>query len=102
MTHPKISLFAAALLAGCSSLAPGGANPPAPAAPVSVTWSSPTGEVEWVSADARRAWQAGQWWTLFDDATLNELMPRVEVGNQNLAQMVANVAQAQAMLRQAE
>ncbi|MDR2154277.1 MAG: efflux transporter outer membrane subunit, partial [Burkholderiaceae bacterium] len=39
---------------------------------------------------------------LFDDATLNELMPRVEVGNQNLAQMVANVAQAQAMLRQAE
>ncbi|MDR0274996.1 MAG: efflux transporter outer membrane subunit [Burkholderiaceae bacterium] len=103
MAFTKIPLAAAALLlAGCGSLAPGGANPPAPAAPVSLTWKSASGDVDWISADARRAWQTGQWWLLFDDAPLNELMPRVAVGNQNLAQMVAGVAQAQALLQQAD
>ena len=100
----KFPLFGAAalLLAGCGSLAPGGANPPAPQAPVSAAWKSPAGDVNWISADAHQAWQAGQWWTLFNDAPLNDLMPRVAVGNQNLAQMVASVAQAQALLQQAQ
>ena len=104
MTFTKIALATAAalLLAGCGSLAPGGANPPAPAAPLSLTWKSPAGDIEWISADARGAWQTGQWWLLFDDAQLGELMPRVTVGNQNLARMVANVAQAQALLQQAD
>ena len=103
MTLKKISLLplAALLLAGCS-LAPGGANAPTPEAPVSQTWKNADGSVEWISADARRQWQTGQWWLLFDDAGLNELMPRVLVGNQNLAQMVAGVAQARALLQQAE
>jgi len=101
---PKFSAWsvAALLLAGCGSLAPGGANPPAPEAPVGASWKSASGEVNWISADAHQAWQTGQWWTLFGDAPLNELMPRVVVGNQNLAQMVANVAQAQALLQQAQ
>ena len=104
MTFTKIALATAAalLLAGCGSLAPGGANPPAPAAPLSLTWKSPAGDIEWISADARQAWQTGQWWLLFDDAQLGELMPRVAVGNQNLARMVASVAQAQALLQQAD
>ena len=107
MTLDKIApLTAAALtawaLAGCGSLAPGGANPPAPAAPVSLTWESAGGNVDWISADARRQWQTGQWWQLFGDAPLDELMPRVLVGNQNLAQAVANVAQARAQLEQAQ
>jgi NodT family efflux transporter outer membrane factor (OMF) lipoprotein len=96
------ALLLALLLAGCGSLAPGGAQPPAPDAPVSAGWKSPGGDVTWISAEARRQWQAGQWWTLFDDAPLNALMPRVLVGNQNLAQMVANEAQARALLQQAE
>ena len=104
---PALTTSAALLLAGCGSLAPGGANPPAPPAPVteSSNWKTPGGDVHWVSADARRdqeAWQAGQWWIFFDDAPLDDLMPRVEVGNQNLAQMVANVAQAEALLQQAQ
>jgi NodT family efflux transporter outer membrane factor (OMF) lipoprotein len=99
----KIALLPAAaalFVAGCS-LAPGGANPPAPEAPISLTWKSATGDIEWISADVRRQWQAGQWWLLFDDTGLNGLMPRVAVGNQNLALMVANVAQARALLQQA-
>ena len=105
MTFNKTALMTAAasalLLAGCGSLAPGGANPPAPSAPVSQTWKEAADGVDWISADAHRQWQAGQWWLLFGDAQLDELMPRVLVGNQNLAQMVANVAQAQALLQQA-
>jgi NodT family efflux transporter outer membrane factor (OMF) lipoprotein len=102
LTEIALATAAALLLTGCGSLAPGGANPPAPEAPVSMTWKSPTGDVEWISTDARQAWQAGQWWLLFDDAPLNELIPRVAVGNQNLARMVAGVAQAQALLQQAD
>ena len=99
---PSFAALAALLLAGCGTLAPGGANPPAPSAPVSLTWAGAADGVDWISADARQHWQAGQWWTLFNDAQLDELMPRVLIGNQNLAQMVANVAQAQALLQQAE
>jgi NodT family efflux transporter outer membrane factor (OMF) lipoprotein len=107
MTLDKIPLstvaaLAALLLAGCGSLAPGGAHPPPPAAPASLSWKSADGDVDWISADARRQWQTGQWWALFGDAQLDALMPRVLVGNQNLAQMVANVAQARALLQQAE
>ncbi|MDR0457926.1 MAG: efflux transporter outer membrane subunit [Burkholderiaceae bacterium] len=107
MTLDKIApLTAAALtalaLAGCGSLAPGGANPPAPGAPVSPAWKGAASNVDWISANARRQWQTGQWWRLFGDAQLDELMPRVEVGNQNLAQAVANVAQARALLEQAQ
>jgi NodT family efflux transporter outer membrane factor (OMF) lipoprotein len=99
---PVLIAAAALLLTGCGSLAPGGANPPAPSAPVSLAWKNYSSDVDWISADAHQAWQTGQWWLLFGDAPLNELMPRVVVGNQNLAQMVANVAQAQALLQQAE
>ncbi|MDR2186830.1 MAG: efflux transporter outer membrane subunit [Azonexus sp.] len=91
------------LLAACGSLAPGG---PAPEAPVSQNWKSVTGDIAWInaeiSADARQQWQSGEWWRLFGDAALDDLMPQVAVGNQNLAQMVANVAEAEALLRQAE
>ncbi|MDR2837083.1 MAG: efflux transporter outer membrane subunit [Azonexus sp.] len=100
--RPILLLPAILLLAACGSLAPGGANPAAPQAPVSQNWKSASGEIAWISADARQQWQSGEWWRLFDDAALNALMPRIAVGNQNLAQMAANVAQAEALLQQAE
>jgi len=56
----------------------------------------------WVSTQDYRHWQAGQWWALFGDPTLDALMGRVESDNQSLALAVANVAQAEALLRQAE
>jgi NodT family efflux transporter outer membrane factor (OMF) lipoprotein len=42
-----------------------------------------------------------QWWTVFQDDTLNELIPQVDVSNQNLAQSIAAYAQAEAVVRQA-
>ena len=85
------------LLCGCN-LAP---RQPAPAAPLSQGWkaSAPAG---WVSTDAYQSWNSGQWWQLFGDEALSALMPRIDIGNQNLALALANVAQAQALLRQAQ
>jgi NodT family efflux transporter outer membrane factor (OMF) lipoprotein len=41
-----------------------------------------------------------QWWTVFNDATLNDLESRVEVSNQNLAAAEAAYRQALAAVRQ--
>ena len=95
LTRPA-ALALAALLGACST-AP---RDEAPSTPTVAGWKSaaPPG---WIStADAPAAWQAGRWWTLWDDPLLDALMQRVEVGNQNLALAVANVAQAEALLRQ--
>ncbi len=87
----------ALLLAGCSTA------PPHEAPPVAVGqgWrgAAPEG---WVSTADYRAWQEGRWWTLFGDEGLSALVPRVDIGNQNLAAAAARVLQAQALLRQAE
>ncbi len=84
-------------LAGCA------AQPPhqAPAVEVGAAWSGAAPE-GWLSTAHYRAWQEGHWWALFGDAGLDALMPRVEIGNQNLAAAAARVLQAQALLRQAE
>ena len=83
-------------LAGCS-LAPLDATPPIT---VPAAWKSAAPQAGWISADTGRDWQAGRWWTPFNDPQLDALMARVDIGNQNLALAVANVRQAQAMLRQ--
>ncbi|UHJ63796.1 efflux transporter outer membrane subunit [Melaminivora jejuensis] len=84
-------------LAGCT------AAPPheAPLVAVGQDWLGVAPE-GWVGTEHYRAWQEGRWWELFGDEGLDALMPRVEIGNQNLAAAVARVAQAQALLRQAQ
>ena len=96
--RPPLALAVCLLLGACAAPAPDAA----PSVPLSTAWKSapPPG---WIStADAPAAWQEGRWWALFADPQLDSLMQGVEVGNQNLAQAVASVAQAQALLRQAE
>ena len=67
---------------------------------VPTAWKSAAPAEGWINADAARQWQAGRWWALFNDAQLDALIERVNIGNQNLAVAVANVRQAQALLRQ--
>lgn len=86
----------AAVLSACS-LAP--TTPMEPMA-LPAAWRSAPTATGWVSADAARAWREGQWWLLWDDPVLHALMARVELNNQNLKAAAANVAQAQALLRQ--
>ena len=71
-----------------------------PVAPLSAAWKTAAPQAGWVNADEARAWQAGLWWELFGDAELSALMQRVNIHNQNLALAAANVAQAEALLRQ--
>lgn len=91
-------LFTSALLAACSTVAPP-SETPAPPLPAAWQGVAPSG---WVSTTDYRRWQEGQWWQLFGDDALDALMARVEVGNQNIAAAAANVAQAEALLRQSE
>ncbi|HMN22101.1 MAG TPA: efflux transporter outer membrane subunit [Ottowia sp.] len=97
-TSRSVLVLAASLLLAACSLAPG---TPTPAAPLASGWKSvaPQG---WVSTAEHQRWQEGRWWALFGDAGLDALMPRVDIGNQNLALAVAQVAQAEALLRQAQ
>jgi NodT family efflux transporter outer membrane factor (OMF) lipoprotein len=92
-----LALAASALLAACS-LAP---RTPTPAVPLASGWKSvaPQG---WVSTADYQHWQEGRWWSLFGDTQLDALVQQVEIGNQNLALAVAQVAQAEALLRQAQ
>lgn len=68
--------------------------------PVPMNWKNAAPAEGWVSAEQARAWSQGQWWLLWDDPVLHGLVQRVEWNNQNLKVAAANLAQAQALLRQ--
>ena len=55
---------------------------------------------DWVTAAPADAVERGSWWALFGDPTLNALMPRVAVSNQNVAAAAAAYAQARALVAQ--
>ncbi len=94
---PLAALGAAALLAGCAQTAPA----PPPPLPVPLHWKHAEPAPGWVDAAQARAWSQGQWWLLWPrDALLHGLIERVELNNQNLQVAAANVAAAQALLRQ--
>lgn len=97
LTLTGVFLALTLLLCSCSQ-AP---LQPTPAVALSAGWkgSAPAG---WVSTEDYQHWTSGQWWLMWGDEDLNALMPRIEIGNQNLALALANVAQAQALLRQAQ
>ena len=55
----------------------------------------------WQVAQPRDEAPKGAWWTVFGDATLDELMPQVEVSNQNLRAAEARYRQASTAVRAA-
>jgi multidrug efflux system outer membrane protein len=85
-------LIAAASLAGCS-LAPPESLPPSPAAPA----YKELGPWKPVAATPL---EAGKWWTVFADPTLDDLEGRIEGANPDLAAAVARYDQARAALRE--
>ncbi|MDM0011878.1 efflux transporter outer membrane subunit [Variovorax sp. J22P168] len=88
-------LALSAALAGCA-VGPAYERP-AVAAPAA--WKSAPAAAGWQPAAPADAYDRGEWWKLFGDATLDELAARVQVSNQNIAAAVANYAQAQALVR---
>ncbi len=86
----------AGLLSACSLAPPTAMDP----LPVPMSWKHAAPAEGWISAEQAHAWSQGQWWLLWDDPVLHGLIERVELNNQNLKAAAANVAQAQALLRQ--
>ncbi|MDM0030833.1 efflux transporter outer membrane subunit [Variovorax sp. J22P271] len=96
-SFPRLPLALAlvALLAGCA-VGPTYERPPV-AAPAA--WRSAPAAAGWQPAAPADAFDRGEWWKLFGDATLDDLAARVQISNQNIAAAVANHAQAQALVR---
>ena len=94
----KFSVLAlAAALAGC---AVGPTYERATVTTASANWKEAPAANGWLPAAPADALDRGEWWKLFNDATLDDLAGRVEVSNQNIAAAVASYAQAQALVRQ--
>jgi outer membrane protein, multidrug efflux system len=94
----KPQLATASLLLGtltACSFAPTYKAPPAtPPAP-----SNYQEDGNWKVAEPMDAEARGAWWTVFHDATLNDLESRVGAANQNLKAAIARLAQARAETR---
>jgi outer membrane protein TolC len=68
-----------ALLAGCAV----GPNYHRPSAPVPERFKEAEG---WKPAEPREAASGTDWWSVYDDATLNGLEKQIDVSNQTLKQ----------------
>src|SRR6476620_4895041 len=94
------------VVAGCS-LAPNYEKPDvnAPSAfketPVETTASadkiSPAEAGTWKTAEPSEEVMRGEWWTIFDDAALNDLEKQAADANQNLKAAAARVKEARAI-----
>lgn len=93
-----MTAMACALLAGCAV----GPDFVTPSLATPTTYKeAPVAASDWKQAQADASRERGAWWTVFNDATLNELEPQVAQGNQTLAQSEAQYRQSQALVAQA-
>ncbi|GGB82871.1 efflux transporter outer membrane subunit [Pseudoduganella buxea] len=95
ISFPRVRLgaiaFAALLLTGCAI----GPKYEVPATVAPAQFKEAQG---WVAAAPADALERGPWWTLFGDATLNELAGAIDIDNQNVAAAAASYAQARAVV----
>src|SRR3569623_1797548 len=73
---------------------------PTPAAYKEAQTEAQTARATWKPAAPADALERGQWWTLFNDPTLDALAARVAVSNQNVAAAAAAYDQARALVGQ--
>ena len=93
-----VPLVAALVLAGCASTA-GFTPTAAPAAPVAF---KEDGGARFANVDPAEARPRGQWWTVFADPVLDDLVRRAAASNTDLQQAAARVQAARALLRDAQ
>ena len=55
----------------------------------------------WTKAQPQDQAQKGEWWSVYQDPTLDQLMRQVQISNQNIAQYEAKYRQARALIDQA-
>jgi NodT family efflux transporter outer membrane factor (OMF) lipoprotein len=92
----RSSILLCCLLLSACDLAPDYKVPPTPD-PAAFKETGP-----WIVASAQDALPRGQWWTLYGDATLNDLESRIESANPDLAVALARYDAAQGYLTQAQ
>lgn len=99
-----LPLAAALVLAGCAT-----ALPPLPASvdtPAQFKEQGPaaqaTAPAQWTIAPPAEAQSRGTWWKAFGDPVLDALIERSAVGNTDIQQAAARLAQARALLRGAQ
>jgi NodT family efflux transporter outer membrane factor (OMF) lipoprotein len=57
---------------------------------------------DWKKAEPQDEAPRGNWWEVYGDPGLNQLVPRIEISNQNVAAAAAQYRQATALLGQAQ
>ncbi|HEX4509827.1 MAG TPA: efflux transporter outer membrane subunit [Burkholderiaceae bacterium] len=92
-----LPLVTALLLAGCAT--PSAVAPTAPPPPLSAFKES--GD-RWANVAPADTQPRGTWWRTFNDPVLDDLVARAEAGNTSLQVAAAHVAQARALLRDAQ
>lgn len=91
-----ITLALCAALAACAV----GPDYQRPALDVGATYKEGQDEVPgWKRAQPRDDADRGQWWRVYDDATLNGLVDNLNASNQTIAQAEANYRQALGLVR---
>ncbi len=93
MRNLALSVVAAAVLAACS-VAPTYQRPD-PAVGTSFAEAVPE-SAQWKRAEPNDALARGEWWTVFDDANLNDLQTAAAAANPSLKVGLARLAQARA------
>jgi len=95
---PRVAAVAAlsALLGACAV----GPDYQRPTLDVGAAYKEGQGEVEgWKPARPRDEADRGEWWRVYDDATLDGLVARLNASNQTIAQAEANYRQALGLVR---
>ena len=89
------ALVGSTLIAGACTVGPDYVRPPVETPPA---FKEAQG---WKVAQPQDDRPRGQWWEVFGDAQLNELVAQVQINNQNIKLAEANVRQARALTAQA-
>ena len=92
---PAFALTVGLALTGCAV----GPNYSREPAPVPTAYKELKG---WKFADPRDDTDRGDWWTVYKDRALDELLPEVEISNQTVAADAAAYEQARALIREAQ
>jgi NodT family efflux transporter outer membrane factor (OMF) lipoprotein len=96
---PAVALIIGSTLYGCTV----GPNYVRDPAPVPTDYKEAKGALKgWKRADPRDDVDRGDWWMVYHDRGLNELMPLVEVSNQTVAASAAAYEEARAIVREAQ
>lgn len=92
----SVALMGALVLSGCKV----GPNYKMPAVPTPPAYSQDGHNGNWTTASPSDASNRGDWWTVYNDPTLNDLEQRCATANQNIAAALHAYEQAHDLVRE--